>query len=111
MKKQLIQFLAVSAFAAALPLQAGAATEQSSTRPTHKVEPEFPFEAQKAGVQRGKVTARMTLDATGRVTYVEIVDAQPRRIFDRAVVRALSEWRYAEGAAGRVVEIDVAFKQ
>ena len=65
----------------------------------------------KAGATKGKVTARMTLDATGKVTNVEIVDAIPRRLFDRAVTRALADWRYAEGSSGRIVEVEIAFKQ
>ena len=80
-------------------------------RPVYKVDPEFPSEAMRAGAVRGKVVARMTLDASGKVTNVEIVDALPRRLFDRAVQRALADWRYAEGSAGRVVEVEVAFRQ
>ena len=79
--------------------------------PIHRVDPEFPSEAIRAGAQRGRVTARMTLDAGGKVTNVQIVDALPRRLFDRAVVDALNDWRYADGAAGRVIEIEIAFKQ
>jgi len=55
------------------------------------------------------VKARMTIDATGEVTRVEVLDAQPRRVFDRAVVRTLSQWRFNTGNSGRVVEIDVNF--
>jgi protein TonB len=80
-------------------------------RPVHRVDPEFPGEAVKAGAQKGKVTARMTLDGAGKVTKVEIVDALPRRLFDRAVTRALADWRYAEGAPGRIVEVEIAFNQ
>jgi protein TonB len=80
-------------------------------RPVSRVDPDFPNEAVKAGVQKGKVTARMTLDASGKVTNVEIVDALPRRLFDRAVLRALADWKYEEGAAGRIVEVEIAFKQ
>jgi len=57
------------------------------------------------------VRARMTLDAAGGVTRVEIVESSPRRVFDRAVVRALSQWRYSDGAAGRTVDMEVAFKR
>jgi protein TonB len=80
-------------------------------RPVHRVDPEFPSEAQKAGATKGKVVARMTLDASGKVTNVEIMDAIPRRLFDRAVTRALADWRYAEGSSNRVVEVEIAFKQ
>ena len=74
-----------------------------------KVDPEFPREAVQAGADKGLVKARMTVDATGEVVRVEILDAQPRRVFDRAVVKTLSQWRFNSGAAGRTVEIDVNF--
>ena len=104
--KRSISGLLLCAALAAMPAAAVA-----DLRPVHRVDPEFPSEAVKAGATKGKVTARMTLDASGKVTQVEIVDALPRRLFDRAVTRALADWRYAEGAAGRVVEVEIAFKQ
>ena len=61
-------------------------------------------------IESGNVKARMTLDANGNVTRVEVVEAQPRRLFDRAVVRALSNWRFNEGPSGRTVETEVEFK-
>jgi protein TonB len=80
------------------------------TRLVSRVDPDFPREAAAAGVEQGTVKARMTLDAAGAVTRVEVLDAMPRRVFDRAVVRALSQWRYSEGAAGRTVDMEVAFR-
>jgi protein TonB len=74
-----------------------------------RVEPEFPREAMQAGADRGKVKARMTLDPAGEVTRVEIIEATPRRLFDRAVVKTLSQWKFNSGADGRLVEIDVDF--
>ena len=82
-----------------------------ATRLVTRVDPDFPREALQAGVYQGSVKARMTLDETGQVTRVEVVDATPRRVFDRAVVRALSQWRYNEGAGGRTVEAEVDFKR
>ena len=79
--------------------------------PNHRVEPEFPRAALRAGAERGLVTARMTLDSDGNVTQVDIVQSDPRRIFDQAVMLALSQWRYPEGRSGRVVEVEAAFRQ
>ena len=76
-----------------------------------RVEPEFPREAIQAGADKGWVKARMTLDAAGEVMRVEIVDAKPRRFFDRAVMRTLSQWKFVPGSAGRAVEIDIEFKR
>lgn len=74
-----------------------------------KVDPEFPREAVQAGVDKGVVKARMTIDQSGEVTRVEVLEANPRRVFDRAVVKTLSQWRFNAGTAGRLVEIDVNF--
>jgi periplasmic protein TonB len=76
-----------------------------------KVEPEFPREAIQAGADSGKVKARMTLDGTGEVTRVEILEASPRRVFDRVVVKTLSQWKFTSGNAGRAIEIDIEFKR
>ena len=76
-----------------------------------RVEPEFPHEAIRAGVDRGTVKARMTLDGSGEVTRVEILEATPRRLFDRAVVSTLSRWKFDPGADKRLVEIDVNFQR
>ena len=74
-----------------------------------KVDPEFPREAIQAGADKGMVKARMTVDGTGEVVRVEILEAQPRRVFDRAVIKTLSQWRFNSGSNGRTVEIDVNF--
>jgi protein TonB len=91
--------------------KAAPAKAPAQTRLVSRVEPEFPTEALRAGVESGSVRARMTLDATGQVTRVEIVDAKPRRVFDRAVTKALGQWRYSEGDAGRTVESEIAFQR
>ena len=75
----------------------------------NKVDPEFPREAIQAGADKGMVKARMTVDGSGEVVRVEILEAQPRRVFDRAVIKTLSQWRFNAGASGRTVEIDVNF--
>ena len=87
------------------------APEAPAAKLVTRVDPDFPREAIQAGVEQGNVRARMTLDASGAVTRVEILEAQPRRVFDRAVVRALSQWRYSEGATGRMVDMEVAFRR
>lgn len=97
--------LAVAAPSSAVP------PASASPRLVSRVDPDFPREAVQAGADSGNVRARMTLDAAGSVTRVEIVESNPRRVFDRAVVRALSQWRYSDGTAGRTVDMEVAFKR
>ncbi len=96
---------AIFAMTAALLARAGDLT------PVSRTDPEFPREAISAGADAGKVRARMTIDATGEVTRVEIIEANPRRLFDRAVVKTLSQWKFAPGTDGRSMEIDVNFRR
>jgi periplasmic protein TonB len=76
-----------------------------------RIEPAFPHEALAAGADSGKVRARVTIDGSGEVKRVEIVEANPRRLFDRSVTRALAQWRFNSGADGRSYEIDLDFKR
>jgi protein TonB len=72
--------------------------------------PSFPREAMAAGLASGNVKARLTIDAKGSVSSVDIVEAS-HRAFDRAVRDALSRWRFEAGAAGRTTTVDVAFRR
>ena len=99
--------VAAAAPAAPAPVPAPAA----AARVLSRVDPDFPREAVQSGADQGLVKARMTLDAAGNVTRVEVIEATPRRVFDRAVTRALSQWRFDEGASGRTVETEISFRR
>ena len=101
--------IAVAVIAAAISLGAQAAAGDATL--VSQVDPEFPREALVAGATAGKVRARVTIDSQGEVVRVEILEANPRRVFDRAVVKTLSQWKFSAGADGRVREIDVDFKR
>ena len=88
-----------------------AVTEDASVRPVHRVDPEFPRFAFRSGVSHGVVSARVTVDAAGHVTGVEVINAEPKRVFDEAVVQALSQWRYVEGKPGRRIDVEIAFNR
>ena len=105
-KSRFTRFAAGAALAGFMSLPAFAAPDATVVT---KVDPEFPREAIQAGADKGTVKARMTVDGTGEVVRVEILDAQPRRVFDRAVIKTLSQWRFNSGANGRTVEIDINF--
>ncbi len=79
--------------------------------PIAREAPDFPREAIAQGIETGMVKARLAIDAQGKVSSVEIVDAMPRRVFDRAVRDALSRWQFPPGTAGRSTTVDVAFKR
>jgi len=103
--------LARPAAAAILAMAMTLTARAADLTPVSRMDPEFPREAISAGADAGKVKARMTIDASGEVTRVEIIDAQPRRLFDRAVVKTLSQWKFTPGSDGRSMEIDVNFRR
>lgn len=78
--------------------------------PIVREEPEFPREAMLSNITRGRVVARLTIDQEGHVSKVDIVSAEPRRVFDRSVNRALSLWRFEPSTAVRTTEVEVDFK-
>ena len=77
--------------------------------PLTKVAPEFPREAISTGVDKGRVKVRLAIDKDGNVSQVEIVDSKPRRIFDRSVQRALTQWKFPPGDDKRFAETEVVF--
>ena len=50
-----------------------------------KVPPEFPAEAANKGVNKGSVKAKITIEADGKVSAVEIVEPEPKRLIDNTV--------------------------
>jgi len=62
------------------------------------------------GIEKGHVVARLNIDEKGNVTSVTIVSADPPRHFDRAVIDALSNWKFAADGEKYVGEIEVDFK-
>jgi len=46
-----------------------------------------------AGVE-GKVVVEFTINSQGRTEDIDILDAQPRGMFERAAQRAVANWRY-----------------
>ncbi|HSL18134.1 MAG TPA: TonB family protein, partial [Methylomirabilota bacterium] len=60
----------------------------------HKVDPEYPPIARRAGLA-GEVVARLLVGTDGRVEDVEIVEvSQPGVGFERATEEAVRQWRY-----------------
>ena len=72
--------------------------------------PDFPREAAAEGLKSGMVNARIHVDARGNVTSVDILGAQPPKVFDRAVRKALLRWQFEPIAAGTPSELDVDVK-
>lgn len=80
-------------------------------KPLYREAPEFPSEALRQGVEAGTVKARITVGENGQVTKVDILEARPRRVFDRAVLASLAKWKFAPGNSGFTVDTEVEFKE
>lgn len=91
-------------------LALGCASSFASPKIVKKVPPEFPAEAARQSVSSGTVRAKMTIDGTGKVTAVEIIEAQPRRVFDKAVTNALLDWRFEGTGAEQTHEVKLVFR-
>lgn len=61
--------------------------------PLYRVEPKYPARAMKQGAQ-GYVVLSFTIDPQGRPTDISVLDAKPRRLFEREAMRALKKWKY-----------------
>jgi periplasmic protein TonB len=73
------------------------------------VKPNFPRQALQAGIVHGVVTAYVYVRPDGSVSEVRIMSANPPRVFDREVIRALSQWRFAPEAVGFIAEVPLEF--
>ena len=82
---------------------------QATPKIVKKVPPEFPAEATKKGISTGSVKAKLIIEADGKVSDVEILEAEPKRVFDRAVKSALMEWKFEPGEKG-THEVKLVFK-
>ena len=74
------------------------------------VRPVFPRQAIRDGIQSGTVVAHLVIRADGSVAEVRIISAKPPRIFDREVIRALSQWRFTPEQVGFIGEVEIDFK-
>ena len=88
---------------------AAAAPASAPLLPIFHEVPAFPVEA--AGVGQGRVRARLAIDGDGNVTTVQIVEAQPERVFDRAVTETLARWKFPGGSAGRQFDAEIEFRR
>ena len=72
-------------------------------------DPSYPREAIRAGVQKGRVVVRLSIDENGKVTEVNIVASEPRGVFDKVVRSALEGWRFKAEGEKYVGEVEINF--
>lgn len=75
-----------------------------------RVEPRFPTQAVREGINQGSVTIRFTVEPDGSVSDPTVTDAKPRRgIFDDAALRAVAKWKFKPLPAPRDTSVTVDF--
>ncbi|WP_160329876.1 TonB family protein [Sterolibacterium denitrificans] len=82
---------------------------QNARKAISREAPAFPSDALDDGVDSGSVKARLSVAADGSVTNVDILEANPKGYFEKAVKRALVRWKYEPGAA-ETIDALVTFK-
>jgi protein TonB len=71
----------------------GAMRADGEATPIVRIDPKYPIQAARDG-KEGWVKLTFTINQVGGVQDVKVLEAQPRRIFDREAVRALKKWKY-----------------
>jgi len=75
-----------------------------------RVEPKFPTQAIREGIEQGSVTVKFTVQTDGSVSNPTVTDAKPRRgIFDDAALRAVARWKFKPISAPKDTVVTVDF--
>jgi protein TonB len=61
--------------------------------PIVRIEPKYPMQAARDG-KEGYVILSFTINKIGGVEDVTVLEAQPKRVFDKEAKRALKKWKY-----------------
>ena len=86
--------------------------------PIVRIEPKYPMQAQRNGTE-GWVKLSFSINEVGGVEDISVIEAQPRRVFDREAKRALRRWKYkpkiVDGKpikqTGLVVQLDFSMEK
>ncbi|QYJ87435.1 energy transducer TonB [Shewanella mesophila] len=68
-------------------------TRDGDATPIVRIEPQYPIAAARDG-KEGWVQLRFTINELGGVDDVEVINADPKRVFDKEAKRALKKWKY-----------------
>ncbi len=103
------RFVTASALLAALALGATPALAQTAPKVVKKVPMEFPERAVRMGVDKGVLKTRVTIDAAGAVTGVEVVEAQPAKakVLNEGVIETLRAWKFESNGKSQTFDMQV----
>lgn len=71
----------------------GSMQRDGEATPIVRIEPRYPIQAARDG-KEGWVRLSFTINEVGGVEDVDVMEAEPKRVFDREAKRALRKWKY-----------------
>ena len=82
---------------ASMSLDTGAGFSMASADgdavPMVRVPPQYPERAQQRGIE-GRVLIEFTISKSGSVKDAKVIFAEPKRVFDKAALKAVRQWKY-----------------
>jgi protein TonB len=71
----------------------GPVSKNADVVPIVRIEPRYPRKAAISGIE-GWVQLKFDISESGTVKNVEVLNAKPKRVFDRAAIQSLLKWKY-----------------
>jgi len=69
------------------------AQQDTGATPIVRIDPKYPIEAARDG-KEGWVEMAFSIDKAGNVIDAKVINAEPKRLFNREALRALKGWKY-----------------
>ena len=93
-------------------------TQDSEAFPMFRTQPNYPLIAQQRGLE-GWVLLKYDVDTSGTLSNIDVLDSEPRRVFDKEAIRALKKWKFKPAmtngqpiaSVGQTVKIEFNMEQ